>query len=190
MYEFEPLEIDYKEVREKLEGTTLNMKTVGKKMMNAVNKQVSRQAKANFKANFDPKNHSWEYDTKYKGKIKPTLSSFKYRNSKKEDFASFMRNYYYVSIFQEYGATIIPKNGKYLVFKYGKDDDGNDLYAKVSHPITHKPQHFLKDAVNEYYANGKGQQIMQETLDKILADYWNKDKPITETAKDNATHGD
>lgn len=169
-YRFQPIEIDKKGVEQKLNGTQLGMKKISKKMMNAVNKEVIREAKINFRSSFDPKNHSWQYEHKYKGtKVKPTLSSFKYKNDSKQDFVSYVRNLYYVSVFNEFGAD-------YIFYK----KDGQ------TRQIRRNPKPFIDPAVKDYWATEKARAIMEGVLEKNLDDYWERDIPLSDKNDVNA----
>lgn len=180
MYELRDFEVDTKEVKEKLEGTSLNMYKISKRMMNAVNKEVLKMAKATFRNNFNPRNHSFQYNTMYKGKIKPILSSFQYDNAKNRQFVSYVRNLNYASVFLSYGANIAPRHKKYLTFKV----DG-ERWIKTSKIIHLEAKPFLKPALDYYYNEGPAVDIMDKVLKRELDKYWNKDKPIVDEIKDN-----
>ena len=181
MFEYQPIEIDAKDVQSKLEGTTLNFWTISKKLMNAVNKPLIKQAKANFRSNFNPKNHSLKYTQN--GNIKPTLSSFRYENSKNEKMVSYVKNRAYSAAFGEAGADITPKNGKYLIFKV------NGEFKRVEHVVL-QPKPFIKPAVDEFWGTARASEIMDKKLNQILKDYWEKNKPPKETQQDRTPQSD
>ena len=183
MFEFQPLKIDSKDLEFKLKNLDLKMPAVAKKMMTAANKEVVKTAKSNFRQMFNPRNHSYQYETRYKGKVKPILSSFKYKNDKKKAFVSYIRNYSYHSVFLENGAIIRPKNKKgILTIRV------NGEWRRIKHYVVITPMHFMKFAVNEYYGTNKAVQIMQAKLDQIIDDYWEKQREIQEEAEDNEQH--
>lgn len=165
MYQYEKITVDAAEVQSKLEGTTLKMKTISKKMMTAANREVIKEAKKNVKSVVNTDNHSYIGDDKTI--TLPLLKSFKAKNSNKENFASFVRSNNFHSAFIEKGAEIHAKNGKYLTFKV------SGHFVKVqSVSIPARP--FLEPAVKDVWESGKAKTIMENVLEKELKKYWDK----------------
>lgn len=172
MYNLADFKVNTKDVEIKLKDTSLKMSKIAKRMMNGVNKEVIKLAKSNFKSNYNPRNHSYQYNTKYKGTLKPILSSFQYDNAKNKQFVSYVRNLNYVSVFLSYGAKIQPRTKKYLIFKI------NGEWVKTDKTINLPAKPFLLPALEYYYNNGPAVQIMENVLQKELDKYWNQNKPI------------
>lgn len=164
------LEIDASEVEKKLQGTNITVRRAGKAMMNAVNKKVVQKARKDFCAAYDTKHMNNEpYANEYfRPRTKPVEKSYRYGNSKREDFASFVSNRTFYSRFLESGAYIRPKKPDgWLMFKI------NGEFRRVrSVRLMAKP--ILGDAVRTIWDSPEAERLMDEALQKQLEKYWQK----------------
>jgi hypothetical protein len=159
---FQKIEIDSREVEQKLTGTTLRMKTIAKKMMTAANREVLKTAKKNVRSQF--KTHGSSGDDPHNP---PIAKSLKASNSKKENFTSFVFARSLHAAVQEKGCAIKPKNRKYLTFKI------NGKWIK-SQGVTIPARPFLQPAISDIWDTGQAQEIMTAVLEKELKKYWDK----------------
>lgn len=161
------ISIDSKEVEKKLRGTGLKLKTVAKKIMTAVSREVFREAKTNFRNNFnggrtDHGSEKREIRKNFGGETFKAnvaagfpLKNFKNFNSKKESFVSYNANMTYYTLWLEKGtATRTTKSGA------------------SRGAITGKP--FLEEALIDVWNNGKYRPIAEAVVKKELKKYWEK----------------
>lgn len=154
-------DIDYKALQQKLINTNLKMPALIAKMQRGVNREVIKQAKKNFKAQFNSNNHSFGNETV------SILKSFVAKSFKKDRTKSYVKNTAFYSRFLENGAVINPKGENYLVYKI----NGHFVKSK-SVRIEAKP--FLGPAFEQYWHSKKSTDIMQKIMQDELNRYWNK----------------
>lgn len=152
--------IDIEEVERKLELTNLKMPSVVSQMEKAVNREVIKEARKNYKSSFNASNHGFRYGNLAISK------GFKTNSFRHDKTKSYVKNTVFYSRFLENGAVIKPKGDNFLVFKI------NGQFKKVkSVRISAKP--FLKPAVEAYWNTEKSNQIMEQVLQQKLNKYWN-----------------
>lgn len=161
------ISIDSKEVEKKLRGTELKMKTVAKKIMTAVSREVFKEAKTNFRNNFkggntDHGSEKREIQKRFGGeKFKANVASgfplknFKNFNSRKSDFVSYNANLTYYTLWLEKGTS-----------------ERTTRKGASRGAITGKP--FLEEALIDVWNNGKYRPIAEAVVEKELKKYWEK----------------
>jgi hypothetical protein len=160
MFEYQPLIIDSTEVEKKLNGTPLQMRKISKKMMAAANREVTKQAKRNINSLFT--NHNANPEDK---RNPPLAQVLKAKNSRHEDFTSYIFAHSLHAAIMEKGGRIQAKNGKYLTFCV------NGKWIKVQ-GVTIPARPYLEPAIKAVYETGKAVEIMSGILDKQLKKYW------------------
>lgn len=159
--------LDKKDVENKLKGTSLKMRSVSKKVMSAINREVIKQAKQNFKNNFTSNPKDKLLETRADDGYKPIMRNFKQWNAKKQEFTSYVSNRTFYAKFLENGATIIPKKSKYLVFKVNGE-------FKKSQGVMLSARPFLGNATEDVWNSATANQLADEVLNKELTKYWSK----------------
>lgn len=149
------IDFDTKSLNKALKNTRLKMPSVAKLMMGKVGGKVRTQAKRNINGGILKRSANQDF-------AKATWQK-SYKN-----FTGLVGNSDYRAGWLEFGVTINAKNKKYLTFKV------DDHFVKVESVVI-EPKYFLKTAVDEYWSTDKAKKIMDDTLQKKLEKYWNKE---------------
>lgn len=168
MVDFKIDSIDSKDVSKKLEGTTVKMPSIIIKMQLAVNRNAIKAAKLRFKSLYDSRNHAYNL----KPDMKNILQSFKTYKSKYSNTESLIRNLAFYSVFLEKGATLKPKNQKFLTF-IGTRKDGTKGFIKIE-GATLPAKPFLEPEVKKEWNSDNAVYTQEKVLQKALDNYWKK----------------
>jgi hypothetical protein len=148
-------------IAERLEGTTLKVKSILKKCLSAANAQVLKQAKQNIKENFSTHNNENDEHNP------PLLKSLKKWNTKGKDFSSYVAARSLHGAVMEKGVDIQAKGEGWLTFKV----DGEWKKVKA---VSIPARPFLQPAVDAIYSTGKYKAIFDKIIDRELAKYFDK----------------
>jgi hypothetical protein len=172
------IKIDTKPFEEKIKKLKDDMPKIAKKLMTFVFQKMRIDIRKNIRSNFK-RRKGWLLSDVNFWSFNDFSGAIFTRNSKRQGvlYASVLEN----------GATITPKNGKYLVFYTGKakskkkknveleEGKARVPLAKVS-SITIPPRPFFKPVVNDFWGGGgfKANQMMDQGLQKEINKYIEK----------------
>lgn len=155
------INLESQEIEERLKGTSLKVKSVLKKCLNAANAQVLKAARVNIKSIFSTHNNDNDEHNP------PLSKSLKKWNSKHKDFASYVAARSLHGAVMEKGVDIQAKGQGWLTFKV------NGEWKKVK-AVSIPARPFLRPAVDEIYSTGKYKGIFNKIIDRELAKYFAK----------------
>ena len=155
------IKLEEEHIAEKLEGTTLKIKSILKKCLSAANAQVLKEAKQNIKKNFSTQNNENDEHNP------PLLKSLKKWNTKRKDFSSYVASRSLHGAVMEKGVDIRAKGDGWLTFKV------NGEWKRVK-AVSIPARPFLRPAVDAVYSTEKYKEIFNKIIDRELAKYFAK----------------
>jgi phage gpG-like protein len=149
------VEIDKDELLGDLDLAKKDMNKIARQMMAKVSQAIRKDVKE--------KNLKGGVLQKQEGLLLKSLS-YKAKN----DFtATISANSPYASV-HEQGATILPKNGKYLAFQI----DGKWIRTEK---VTIPQRMFLLPVIEDYFSSSKAEKVMDDVLQKALDEIFERD---------------
>lgn len=151
MIESYKIDFDATDALRKLDLVKKDMNKIARRMMGKVFTEIKKESKKQIRGG--------QTLHKRSGYL---LKMFKHKT--KNDFSGWVANESWHAATHEYGATLFPKEGKYMIFKI------NEEWKKVTQVSVPK-RPFLGNVVDDYFfSSSKAEDVMDEILQKALTE--------------------